>query len=251
MLYELDNDGKRKQFTQVIEHLMKNGHKQKEIATRIGLTTYDISHLISGERKNISWEVIDNLHEEFHINPNFIVKGATNMYDIPGIKYENFENFVDSWDLVEHENKEYLHFAMDEKFYEFLIDVFNLKEASSKTDANEKMAEAFDKILAFRKKNLSKKDYLYFSTEHELYKFVENVFNNMDNFSNSTNSKEMKKAFDKAFESLKADYQPSKNPRDYVLIPADVVLEIAEHNVSRRKHIAEFVNIIDIYPVKK
>lgn len=158
MLYELNNDEKREQFAQVIDHLMQNGHKQKEIATRIGLTTYDISHLKSGALKEISSEVIDNLHEEFHINPNFIVKGATNMYDIPGIKYENFENFVDDWNLVNHESKSYLHFFMSENFYKFLIDVYNLKEASANSDDSPKMKAAFEKAFESLKENFSDSD---------------------------------------------------------------------------------------------
>ena len=48
MLYDLDITKQRKQFTNVIDHLLETGHKQKDIAKKIGLNSYDISHLISG-----------------------------------------------------------------------------------------------------------------------------------------------------------------------------------------------------------
>lgn len=158
MLYDLDLDAQRKQFANVIEHLLQAGNKKKEIASRIGLSPYDISHLLSGNLINISDNVLENLHEEFGINPNYIRKGSTNMFDIPGIKYENFESFVDDWDLVEHENKEYLHFTMDENFYKFLIEIYNLMEASTHSNKSKRMEEAFSKAFESLKRNFSKSE---------------------------------------------------------------------------------------------
>lgn len=155
MLYDLDLDAQREQFANVIEHLMNSGNKKKEIASKIGLSSYDISHLLSGALINITDDVLENLHEEFGINPNYIRKGATNMFDIPGIKYENFESFVDSWDLVEHENKEYLHFTMDENFYKFLIEIYNIMEASTQKNNDKRMKEAFAKAFESLKGNFS------------------------------------------------------------------------------------------------
>lgn len=79
---------------------------------------------------------------------------------------------------------------MDENFYKFLIEVFNLKEASEKNDDLEKMTEAFQK----------------------------------------------------ACESLKEKYPTKSSTKEYVLIPADDMLEIAQNNVSQRKSLNE-VNI--------
>lgn len=199
MLYDLDLDAQREQFANVIEHLLDSGNKKKEIASRIGLSPYDISHLLSGELINITDEVLDNLHEEFGINPNYIRKGTTNMFDIPGIKYENFESFVDNWDLVEHENKEYLHFTMDENFYKFLIDIYNIMEVSTQKNKDKRLQEAFVK----------------------------------------------------AFESLKGNFSDSEQPKEYVLIPADDMLEIASDNVARRKNLSEVINILNLHPPKK
>lgn len=199
MLYDLDLDSQRVQFSNVIEHLLDTGIKKKEIAAKIGLTAYDISHLLSGDLIKISDDVLDNLHEEFQINPNYIRKGATNMFDIPGIKYENFETFVDSWDLVEHENKEYLHFTMDENFYNFLVEIYNMMEASTQ-------------------KNKEKR---------------------------------MKEAFVKAFESLKGTFSDSEHPKEYVLIPADDIIEIAKDNNAKRKSLGEVVDILSINAPKR
>lgn len=194
MLYDLDIEKQREQFAKVIEHLIQTGKKQKDIAQKIGLTTYDISHLMSGSIKKISQEIIDNLHAEFNINPNFILKGASNMYDIPGIKYENFENFVDTWDLVDYEKKEYLHFSIDENFYQFLIDVYKLKEISTLSNNTEKMVDAFNK----------------------------------------------------AFESLKENFSASNSSKEYVLLPADDMIEIASTNISKRKNLNDVLDILNL-----
>ena len=199
MLYDLDLDEQRKQFANVIDYLLQTGTKKKEIALRIGRTTYDISHFLSGDLISIPDDVLENLHEEFGINPNYIRKGATNMFDIPGIKYENFESFVDSWDLVEHENEEYLHFTMDENFYNFLIEIYNFMEASTQRNKE----------------------------------------------------KRMKEAFEKAFGTLKESFSDSEHPKEYVLIPADDMMEIATDNVAKRKNLSEVIDILNLYPPKK
>lgn len=199
MLYDLDLGGQRQQFANVINYLLQTGNKKKDIALRIGRTNYDISHFISGDLINIPDDVLDNLHDEYGINPNYIRKGAPNMFDIPGIKYENFESFVDDWDLVKHENKDYLHFTMDENFYKFLIEVYNFMEAST----------------------------------------------------HSKKSKRMEEAFAKAFESLKGNFSDSEKSKEYVLIPADDMLEIATDNVKKRKSLNEVVDILNLCPPKK
>ena len=171
---------------------------QKEIAITIGQDNVYISHLRSGTLKYIPPDVISNLKRAYNINPRYITHGASNMFDIAGLKYENFDNFVDKWDLVEHEDKEYLHFSMDENFYKFLIDVYNLKEASSKSNDAERMAEAFQKAL----------------------------------------------------ESLKENFSDSTNSKEYVLIPADDMLEIAQDNIPKRKSLNELSKTLNFYPPK-
>ena len=188
----------REKFISVIDYLKSKGIKQTDIGAKIGADNIYISHLRSGIIKNITQAVINKLHDGYNINPQYITHGASNMFDTAGLKYENFDSFVDNWDLVEHEDREYLHFAMDENFYKFLVNVFNLKEASSKTDDVAKAAEAFDKAL----------------------------------------------------DSLKENYQPSKTSKEYVLIPADKIPEIAQDNILKRKRLTEVMNMLSLYPPK-
>lgn len=195
MLYNLGIEEQRKQLISVIDYLKSTGITQKEIAFEIGVDNIYMSHLRSGIVKYITPEVLEGMHDAYNINPKYITHGATNMFDVAGSKYEHFDNFVDSWDLVEHENKEYLHFIMDENFYSFLTSVYNLKEASQNSDDAKKMAEAFEK----------------------------------------------------AFESLKENFSNASKPKEYVLIPADDMIEIATDNISKRKSLSEVVDILNMY----
>ena len=61
----------------------------------------------------------------------------------------------------------------------------------------------------------------------------------------------MEDAFTKAFESLKGHFSSSKKPKEYVLIPADDMIDIAIDNVARRKNLSEVVNILNFYEPKK
>lgn len=118
----------------------------------------------SGTVKYITPEVLDGLHDAYNINTKYITHGASNMIDTASLKYENFDEFVDSWGLEQHENKEYLHFTMDANFYDFLVSVYNLKEASIHSNNTTKVADAFYKALEALKEN--------FSTSNKPKKFV-------------------------------------------------------------------------------
>lgn len=194
MLHNLTIEKQRKQLISVIDYLKSTGISQKEIAIEIHEDNVYISHLRSGIVKYITPKVLKGMHDAYNINPKYITHGASNMFDVAGSKYEHFDNFVDSWDLVEHENKDYLHFTMDENFYNFLISVYNLKEASQNSDDAKKMAEAFEK----------------------------------------------------AFESLKENFSNSSKPKEYVLIPADDMIEIASDNLSKRKSLSEVIDILNM-----
>lgn len=194
LLYILGIEEQRKQLISVIDYLKSTGISQKEIAFEIGVDNVYMSHLRSGTVKYITPEVIEGLHDKYNINPKYITHGASNMFDIASTKYEHFENFVDAWDLIKHENNAYLHFTIDENFYKFLISVYNLKEASQDSNDVNKMAEAFGK----------------------------------------------------AFESLKENFSNSSVPKEYVLIPADDMIEIASDNISKRKSLSEVINILNL-----
>ena len=69
------------------------------------------------------------------------------MFDIPGMKYEHFEKFINDWDLVDHEDKSYLHFTMDEHFYNFLLDVYTQIESTTNIEQSDKMTDALSKAI--------------------------------------------------------------------------------------------------------
>lgn len=151
---KLDKEGQRKQFIAVLDYLKSTGISQKKIAVELGEDSIYMSHIRSGTIKDIPSSIINGLHDAYNINPQFITHGASNMFDTARLKYEYFDKFVDNWDLVEHkDDKEYLHFSMDENFYKFLIDVYHFKEASSNSDDEMRMAEAFDKATKSLMKN--------------------------------------------------------------------------------------------------
>lgn len=194
LLYILGIEEQRKQLISVIDYLKSTGISQKEIAFEIGVDNVYMSHLRSGTVKYITPEVLRVYTNKYNINPKYITHGASNMFDIASTKYEHFENFVDAWDLIKHENNAYLHFTIDENFYKFLISVYNLKEASQDSNDVNKMAEAFGK----------------------------------------------------AFESLKENFSNSSVPKEYGLIPADDMIEIASDNISKRKSLSEVINILNL-----
>ncbi len=61
----------------------------------------------------------------------------------------------------------------------------------------------------------------------------------------------MEEAFSKAFESLKESFSDNGNPKEYVLIPADDMIENASNNVSRRKHRSEVIDILNLHTPKE
>lgn len=195
MNYALGIEEQRNKLVSVIEYLKTTGISQKEIAFEIGVDNIYMSHLKSGTVKYITPEVLDGLHDAYNINTKYITHCASNMFDTASLKYENFDEFVDSWDLVQHENKEYLHFTMDANFYDFLVSVYNLKEASIHSNDTTKVADAFYKAL----------------------------------------------------EALKENFSTSNKPKEFVLIPADDMTEIADDNIARRKSLNEVVDILNLY----
>ena len=198
MNYPLNTKEQCKQLVNVIEYLTSIGHKQAFIAKTVGVDPSFLSRLRSGKFQPISPELISSFQENFTINPRYITHGASNMLDTADIMYEKFDEFVDSWDLVEHKNNSYLHFFMDENFYKFLINVYNLKATSSESNEAQKIAQAFSQALDSLKKEkpstsvdkedkddkkvktdeMDKKDengYLHFKTDFQLKRFVQNV----------------------------------------------------------------------------
>lgn len=253
MNYPLGKEEQCKQLVNVLDYLVKKGHTQKEIADTVGETPYFFSRLRSGKLQNISPELISSFQENYTINPRYITHGASNMLYTADIMYEMFDEFVDSWDLVEHENNSYLHFFMDENFYKFLINVHNLKASSSESNEIQKIAQSFALALDSLKKRKSssddKKGYLHFKSDAQLNKFVQSVLEQTESFS-ALNSKELNTAFSVALTTLKENYQTSKTSKEYVLIPIDTYSEIIGENIRRRKNLSELTDILELPPIK-
>lgn len=248
----LSIEQQRQQFIKVINYLNSKNIKNSTIADTLSIEPDKLSKLCSGAIKSISSDIIEKLHKCLYVNPQFITHGASNMFDTLGLKYENFDKFIDSWDLVEHENNSYLHFYMDESFYNFLINVYTLKETSTKLDETNKIAEAFDLTLGSLKdksSSLKGDKYLRFSSDAQLKRFVQSVFEQSE-FSSVLDSKQLEKAFNKALEILKKDYTTNQNPKEYILIPVDTYFEIIESSNSRKKTLDELINPKDLSPIK-
>ena len=192
----LKQDVQAKMFDNVITYLMECRKKNSDIAKNLGRNDSDISNMRKGKKiKHIPDEVLIRLHEHYNINPSYIREGVGGMFDVPSIKYNNFNEFVTSWDLVEYEEKSYLHFTMDAQFYDFLIELYNQQELTQAMNSEHKKADALKKTI----------------------------------------------------EALKKNFSPVPNNKEYVLIPADDVLEIVENNAEiRKKNLNEVLNVFDI-----
>ena len=130
------------------------------------------------------------------------------------------------------------------------------KEPSSQySESNElqQKANAFDLALgALKNKKLNqgtKTGYLHFSSDLQLKFFVQSIFKQID-FSSAPSSKEIDTAFNTALTTLKENYQPGKNPKEYVLVPIDKYIEITDKNMHRQKSLAELNDTFEWSPVK-
>jgi hypothetical protein len=156
---ELNSPGDRLKYV-IKTWLGAKGVMQKSIAEAIDEDSYSFSKLYKN-KQSIPDSLLIYLHEKYDINPKYIIDGAPNILDIPHLKYDAFTKFVDRWDLVSHEiyppdatgkrekkeEKEFLHFYMDEFFYKFLINIYKYKEASNNTDDEMKLTEATESAI--------------------------------------------------------------------------------------------------------
>ena len=120
----------RKRLSNVLEYLKKKGYSQKDIANATDVDETGLSHLKSGKIKYINNDFLDKLHKAYKINPRYIRLDSNIMLDITGTKFSNFEAFVDSWDVVEKGSDKYLHFTIDKRFYDFLLEVDKIRSAT-------------------------------------------------------------------------------------------------------------------------
>ena len=122
-------------FAYVIEYISKTEHKtQNEIAEELDIENVDgmyITNLKSGKRKTITKELINKLHQKFHVNPDFLLLKSDCPFDSIGKKLEHFEAFADDWKIVNGNHDNCLLLKIDSNFYEFLLDYYKIKLANS------------------------------------------------------------------------------------------------------------------------
>lgn len=251
MKYPLTQEEQRKKFIEVIDYLMETGISQGKIAREIGRDSYELSKIRYGKKFPTS-EMIESLHNEYNINPAYVIWGASNMFDAIGLKYEHFDSFVENWNVVKHKNKNYILFSINEDFCDFLVEVHETKEKFTKNNDTRQFNDAFKTTLEDRKVTAKKKEqdseqkttekkYLKFSSEKDLYLFVLNVVNLLHNKSNSI-EKDLNYAFSNALKSLKENYQDSKKTRDYVLVPTIDAEIIAQDYISANYALGELTD---------
>ena len=83
---------------------------------------------------------------------------------------------------------------------------------------------------------------MHFSSERELYLFISNIFNQLNNTSNTNDNVTFKSAFNNALNSFKANYH-MPDPQKYILIPIDDAFDIAEEHNSMKKKLDEIVTL--------
>ena len=114
-----------KRFTEILRLLKAKGIKQIQIIRKIeadySCDETVFSNLKSGKIKNIPDALIDALHKHYNVNPGYLRLESDSPFDTIEIKLENFENFVDNWDIVENGEDKYLHLTIDRNFYDFLF----------------------------------------------------------------------------------------------------------------------------------
>lgn len=141
----------------VFDNLLKRGIKQVEVCNKLDIKEESkISNMKSGKLK-ISDEFLEGLHKHYNINPDYIRCNSDYMFDILFEKLNAFVKFVSSWDTVKKGDKNYLHFTMQQSFYDFLLSV-------DKARLIENNFSSFEKIINDIKQN--------FIEDSELTEFV-------------------------------------------------------------------------------
>lgn len=124
----------RKRLKSVIDYLKANGTMQKTICIQTDITETALCSYKNGKIKYIPNEFLENLHERYGINPDYIRLKSKEMLDDKGEKYSHFEKVVDSWETATKradngEEKKYLYLKMDKNFYDFLIEYDTYRKA--------------------------------------------------------------------------------------------------------------------------
>lgn len=122
---KLKEQGNR--FQQVIDNIMETEQiSQSTIALEIDVSASLISKYRKGNH-TIPEYILDRLSEKYGINKDYVQLKSDKIRRPKSIMLNSLEGFVDSWETVTKEDKQYLHLTLDRHFYDFLLDVDKAK----------------------------------------------------------------------------------------------------------------------------
>lgn len=121
-----DRAEQRERLKKIFAILKKRKISQNMIADQYGQDGAFVSNLLNGKIKNIPDSFLEFL-KEYHVNPDYIRLESDIPFNYLGEQYEAFTKIFPKWTTVEHFGKQYLQLTMDSNFYNFLMDIDNVK----------------------------------------------------------------------------------------------------------------------------
>lgn len=132
-------------FKKVMKALKDDkGFSQRDVFEIVNLNTIGdetfFSNLKSGKRKSIPKDLIDALQEKFQVNPAYLRGESESIFETAEIKWENFQNIVESCSVLKGEMNKYLDLKMKERDINFFIGLLEAKKL-----AEEGRIDSFEK----------------------------------------------------------------------------------------------------------
>ena len=117
----------RERLNKIFITLKKRNITKRTIAENYGKDSTYISNLLSGKMGNIPDGFLNFLKDKYYVNPDYVRLESDTPFNYLADKYEAFLKVFKKWTTVEHEGERYLQLTMDSNFYNFLLDVDNIK----------------------------------------------------------------------------------------------------------------------------
>ena len=148
----------------------KKGVSPASIVRELDLKGIDDSIISNLRHKggSVKNEFLQKLHEEYNVNPDFLLGDSSNMFDNIASQFEGFNAFVKHWDtVIKTERTEdgkqkripYLHLSMNREFYDYLLEVDKNDLYTKEGYLTE--SDYIDKINSiFNKQNESEQDFV-------------------------------------------------------------------------------------------
>lgn len=135
----------RERLKEVFSYLKSMGYSQKDIADELSksadkklqrIDESTLSSYKSGKIKHIPNNLLEELHNIYNINPDYIRLESNLMFDNFGDKYKHFDKLFQSWHAINTTSrnlngKDYdtpkIYLEMDRNFFDFLFDIYKVK----------------------------------------------------------------------------------------------------------------------------